>query len=139
MAKITIKQIINSCNIPAGLIRAVIRQSGGFESFKESAQDVCNVGADAGYGGWIYYTETCAFTACQRQNILEMLRDYSDQFGEDMWTMVGNFNCLKISGQEAAEGFYNHHSEYRQQVYNALAWFALEEVCRVYCDMLEQN
>jgi hypothetical protein len=37
----TIKQFTNAAgHIDAGLIRAVIRQMGGFESFKESAQDI---------------------------------------------------------------------------------------------------
>ena len=41
-------------NIDADLIRAVIRQSGGWLSFQEMAQDIYNHGISGGFNGWIF-------------------------------------------------------------------------------------
>ena len=52
MKTITLAKLIESTNIPASLIRATGRQSGGWESFKEHAEDVTNHGASGGFSGW---------------------------------------------------------------------------------------
>lgn len=132
-----LKTFIEKSNIEAKLIRSVVRQIGGWEEFKDRAQDVYNYGAAGGFAGFTYYDDTVAFTKRNKVGIEAMLKDLADSVGESFADCLRGFNCLKISGQEAAEGFYNHRSDDRTQVYNALAWFALEEVCRAYCDLLE--
>ena len=42
-AKPSLKGLIESTNIPESLVRAVVRQMGGWESFKESAHDNLSV------------------------------------------------------------------------------------------------
>ena len=69
--KITIQKMIDSSDIAPKLIRAVIAQSGGWESFKECARDLSRQ-ADAGFHGWIYYTDTVKFTQRNKDNILDM-------------------------------------------------------------------
>ena len=44
--KPSLKGLIESTNIPESLVRAVVRQMGGWESFKESAPDICRGGID---------------------------------------------------------------------------------------------
>ena len=75
--KITTKQMIENSDIPASLIRATIKQFGGFESFKESAQDVASYGISGGFHGFIYHCDTCAFYAKQRKDIVQFAKDFA--------------------------------------------------------------
>jgi len=135
----TIKAFAAQSNMPATLIRAVIRQCGGFESFKEMAEDVSDHGASGGFHGFIYYTDTVKFTKNNKAAILEYAKEQASDFGQSMIGMIAGFGCLKMSEEETAEALYNSRSAERTNVYNALAWYALEEVARVYCDAAEDN
>jgi hypothetical protein len=121
----------------AALASAVIRQCGGWDSFKEMAADVANHGADGGFHGFIYYTETVKFAKAHKADILDYARQMADDLGESLYGMIGGFNCLKISEGEAAEAIHNARSDDHTSVMNALAWFALEEVSRRYADECE--
>lgn len=135
----TVKLFVAQSNIPATLIRAVIRQVGGFDSFKEMAQDVSSHGANGGFHGFIYYTDTVKFTKNNKAAILEYAKEQSSDYGQSLTGMIAGFNCLKYTEEEAAEALYNSRSENRTDLYNALAWYALEEVARAYCDILEND
>lgn len=137
----TLKSFIEASNISPKLIRAVVRQIGGWDSFKESAQDVANHGASGGVNGFIYYTDTVAFTKRNKKDILAMAEELASSIGEgDAITLIAGFNCLKnYSALEVSEAIYNPRSESRTDVFNALAWFTLEEVARSYCDLVEQE
>lgn len=135
----SMKAFADNSHISADLIRAVVTQCGGWQSFKDSAPDVTNHGADGGFHGFIYYTETVKFANRNKAAIMEMAKQMADDFGSSVYQMIAGFNCLKISEGEAAEGIHDKNSENHTQVMNALAWFALEEVSRSYCDMLEQQ
>ena len=110
---------------------------GGWEEFTDRAADVTNHGADGGFGGFIYYSETCAFYAKNRALILKLVKDMADSLGEGVLEMVQNFNCLgkDFSLDEIGETLYGNKNKHQTQVANALAWFALEEVCRAYDDL----
>lgn len=134
----TLKSFIKHSHINPKLIRAVVRQCGGWDSFKEMAVDVANHGADAGWSGFTYYTDTVAFTKRNKADILEMAKEMAESIGEgNMFDLIAGFNCLKILPEEAAEAIYNSKSDAKDTVYNALAWFALEEVSRSYVDYIE--
>lgn len=137
----TLKSFIEASNISPKLIRAVVRQIGGWGSFKGSAQDVVNHGAAGGVSGFIYYTDTVAFTKRHKAEILKMADELASSIGEgNATTLIAGFNCLKnYSALEVSEAIYNPRSESRTDVFNALAWFALEEVARSYCDLVEQE
>lgn len=132
-----LSKFISLSHLDSNLIRAVVRQFGGFENFAESAEDVTRCGISGGFSGFIYYTDTVKFAAKHKPKILKTAEDLASDLGEDVFTMIGGFNCLKISASEAAEAIFNAKSEKRTLVFNALAWFAAEEVCRSYCDSLE--
>lgn len=134
-----LKTFIENSNIEAKLIRSVVRQIGGWDEFKGRAQDVANHGAAGGFCGFTHYTDTVSFTKRNKAAIEGLLKDPADSIGEDFAKTLTGFNCLQgYDGFEILEGYYNPRSEMRTQVYNALAWFALEEVCRRYCDWIEQ-
>lgn len=138
----TISHFCEQSNIPAKLIRSVIRQMGGWESFKEAAADVTNHGIDGGYGAFIYYTDTVPFTKRNKGDILSLCKEQAREYGlsGSVSEFLAEFNCLK--GYDMAEiegGLWYANSEHKTTVYNALAWFAAEEVCRAYCDILEDE
>lgn len=135
----TVTQICSNSNIPAALIRATIRQCGGWQDFREMAQDVTNHGAAGGFHGFTYYADTVPFAKRNKSVILEIARQMADDLGEPLYKMIGGFNCLKISEGEAAEAIHNSRSDNATNVLNALAWYALEEVCRAYCAITERE
>lgn len=136
----TIKEFSSKSHINAALIRAVVKQCGGFDSFKELSHDVCNHGADGGFRGFIYYTETCEFFRLNREHIKLALCNMADDLGESMIDMVRGFNCLgkdDYSVDDVALTLFADKRHENTQVANACAWFALEEVARSYCDLSE--
>lgn len=132
----TIKQFAAKSRVSEALIRAVIRQAGGWYSFKELAEDVHDYGAAGGYSGFIYYTDTLAFFGRNKKLIMSLAKEQASEFGCGVYQMIGNFNCLKITESEVVEAIYDH-GDAETDVKNALAWYSLEEVCRAYCDALE--
>lgn len=132
----TLKKFIAESHVDAKLVRAVVRQIGGWESFTEKVQDVYRHGADGGFSGFIYYADTVPFAKKNRKEIVELAKNIADDFGEGVFKMIAGFRCLSgdYSEGEIAEAIYNIKSENDTQVLNALAWFALEEVCRSYVD-----
>ena len=135
--KLTQAKFKEQSNIDSKLIDAVIKQIGGWTSFKEKASDITNSGASGGIRGFIYYSETIKFAENNRSFIKALLQTQVDECGDTFGNMLGNFNCLKISESEAYEAFYDKEDDNYISVYNAMAWFALEEVARSYCDLLD--
>lgn len=135
----TIKQFAAQSNIPATLIRAVVRQMGGWEEFKSHAEDVSNHGANGGFSGFIYYSDTAPFCKRNKTDIIAYAKEQAKEFDTTLSSMIANFNCINLDAEEVAEALYHHLSENLQEVYNALAWYALEEVARAYCDINEQE
>lgn len=135
----TMSEFIARSHLPESLIRAVIRQAGGWQSFKEMAPDVTEHGADGGFSGFIYYTDTVKFAQRNKGPILDACRQLADDLGEPVYKMIGGFNCLKITEGEAAEAIHNPRSEDRTNVLNALSWFALEEVSSSYSDWMDSQ
>lgn len=146
------KTLIANSSIPATLIRAVVKNMGGWESFKESAQDVVDHGAACGFGNFIYYTDTVVFTAKNRKAIAEYAAEQSKEIGyKDEIEMILSFKCLQdyndpFTTSEIAKALYGRLADtdtktiiYNALAWYALAWYALEEVARAYCDLLEQD
>lgn len=142
-------QAADDNGIPLKLIRNVAHQIGD----KELLEDVARHGADAGYPGFTYYSDTVAFFKRNRKEIVELVMRMADDMGEPAAEMVAAFNCL--AGRSLKPGMQDHKrhrqlQEYLPSVYrclgggrltdeddivaNALAWFAAEEVARACCD-----
>ena len=137
--KKALKNFIEYSGIDAKLIRAVVRQSGGWRSFKESAQDIANYGISGGFGGWIYYAETCQFYAKNQGAIVALAEQLADDIGyQSAQDMVKGFNVLNATLSEIGYTLYGNKRQHDAQVANALAWFAAEEVARRFVDWIEQ-
>lgn len=116
------------------LINAVKRQLGS--EWKTDLEDVCRSGASAGYGGFIYYSDTISFFRRNRAEIVELVKEMAGDFGVNMLEFVAEFNCLKDFDytDEIGRALWGKLQSDDVQVPNALAWFALEEVARFVCD-----
>jgi len=137
-----LKDFVAQANIPESLIRAVVRQCGGWQSFKEDAQDVARHGADTGVHGFTYYSDTVHFARKNRVAIMAMAEDMArDCYGRDAncFTLIAGFNCFRgrLSSGEVARAIYGRNDDNATDVYNAMAWFALEETARAFCDLTD--
>ena len=110
------------------LIRAVAKQVGGMETLKEIAADVCSHGANQGIIGFIYTSDTINFYRKNRPAILELLAEMAADMDESSIALVKSFNGVQATEGEIGATLYA--SKINRDVSNALAWFALEEVCR---------
>jgi hypothetical protein len=133
----TLTQFCEQSSIPPRLIRAVVRQVGGWGEFQQTARDVAGNGADGGFHGFIYYADTCAFYARYQDEIVQLTESLAGDMGEkSAAALVLGFNCLHgTSEREVSRTLFGTKSRHDTQVANALAWFALEEVSRAYTDM----
>ena len=145
MKNLTMKTLIAKSEINADLIRAVVKNMNGWDSFKESAQDIVDHGAACGFGNFIYYTDTVAFTAKNRKAIAELAAQQAADFGDSSEIeMILGFNQLKhddLTISDIARAIYGRltDDDKKTMIYNALAWYALEEVAMAYCDLVEQE
>lgn len=117
------------------LTRAVLRRLD-----RDQLREVAEYGADSGWSGFTYYSETCAFYRAHKAEIIARAEEDAKELGEDMLSMIGNFGCLS-SGQypnrkpdyaptEIAEALYSGRGESAGLIRNAMAWYALEEIAR---------
>jgi hypothetical protein len=114
------------------LINAVINNIG-----IDSVNDVINHGADSGFSGFIYYYDTHKFAMHHRKAICEWLEQSADDLGEDVISMVGNFGVFRNSPMDADDkkDLYKYLGGGKPEqgtITNVMAWFALEEVCRLF-------
>jgi len=138
--KPTLAALVRQTSIPESLVRAVVRQFGGWDSFKESAADVTSHGINGGFHGFIYYSDTEPFAKRNRAAIAEMAEAQASDFGSDVISMIQGFGCFrndKPSAAEIGEALYAGRNRDGANILNALAWYAGEEVCRAYCDAFD--
>jgi len=128
--------LVKNTNLPAELVRAVVRQSGGWESFQENAPDIAKHGIDGGF-----YVDTCAFWRRNRSEILSMAQDQASDFGTGMLEMIQNFGVFRndpITVDSLARALYQDKGEDVTAVQNVMAWYAAAEVARAYCYLEEE-
>lgn len=140
--KATLSGLIDSTNIPASLVRAVVRQAGGWESFVEIAPDIVRGGIDGGFHGFICYADTEPFAKRNRADIAQMAEAQASEFGVSVTEMIQNFGCFrhgpKPTDSEIGMALYaGKDKDGGVQMLNALAWYAGEEVARAYCDAFD--
>jgi hypothetical protein len=128
----TLKQVKQDNPGLIKLINAVVKQLGSTEQLGHIRS------ADNGYTGFIYYSETHQFTIKNRKAILELLNETAEQLGEDVVTMVKNFGVFRGEmDKDELKDLYIFLGEGKPEqgsVTNVLAWFALEEVNRLFED-----
>jgi hypothetical protein len=128
----TIAQASEDSGISTTLIRSAIRQLGG----KESLPDVMNSGADGGFPGFTWYSDTVPFYKRHRKEINQRVIELAEDLGEDPVKLLTGWRCLQgESKTHIGQILYGGPlKEAHTQIANGLAWFALEEVARAMCD-----
>lgn len=118
------------------LINGVINQLGG----TDYVEDANSHGMDAGFPGFTYYSDTHKFAMRYRKLIVKLLEDSADQLGEEVVGMVSNFGCFRRNGgmnNDDRKELYKYLGGGKceeSSVTNLMAWFAAEEVCRMFED-----
>lgn len=140
----TLASFCEASHLNPSLIRAVVRQIGGWESFKESAPDVASHGIDGGFHGFIYNVDTETFAKRNRSLIAELASNQASDFGNGVFEMIQSFGCFrhgtKPTHEEIGMALYaGREKEGSLPILNALAWYAGEEVCRSFVDLTEQD
>ena len=128
----TLKQVKKDNPHMVKLINAVVKQLGDAEQLGHIRN------AADGYSGFIYYTDTHDFTIKNRAAIVELLNETADQLGEDVVTMVKYFGVFKGEmDRDELKDLYTLLGGGKPEqgsVTNVMAWFALEEVNRLFED-----
>ena len=120
------------------LSKAVIKQFGGAEPFRESYLDVTTHGIDSGYNGFIYYVDTVGFYKKNKPLIIERLSTLADDLGESKLKIISKFKGLKdYSVDEIGGSLYGVYNAEYDYIYNVLTWYAAEEICNEYANFLE--
>ena len=128
------KQVLTDNASYKTLINAVINRIG-----LDSVQDVNNHGINGGFNGFIYYTDTHAFAMRYRKLIVRLLEESADMLGEEVVSMVSNFGVFRNNpmDNEDKKQLYRYLGGGKceqSQITNLMAWFAAEEVCRMFED-----
>lgn len=133
----TKKQVLADNSEFKSLINAVLNALGGMNYI----EDVNRSGADAGFCGFTYYSDTHKFAMKHRKQIIELLNYQADQLGEEVVSMVSNFGVFRNPSMDNEDrtNLYQYIGGGRVvagacTVTNVMAWFALEEVCRMFED-----
>jgi hypothetical protein len=140
--KLTKIVFINDCNVPASITKDVIKSLGGWESFKDYAPDVANHGADAGFPGFIYYSDTLAFTNRHMTAILAYAKEQANELDcSGAYSMIASFGVFRgddVTADDVIEALHDDEHDLHTGVLNVLAWYMLEEVCRSYVNIVER-
>jgi len=100
--------------------------------------DIRNHGADGGFSGFIYHSETCKFARDNMAEIYRHAKDQAAEFGTDPLEMIAGFNCLRgeYPAFEIASVIHDDIDDATRNdgadtaILNALAWYALEEAAQ---------
>lgn len=144
MSRLTLKGVKEyTSESTAAMVRPVYNQMGcdNVAEFFETCDNVAGHGAACGFNGFIYYSETVAFFRAHRSAIVRMVSELADDLGEDALTMVKSFKCLNncYDYDDVARAMYGRYDDDLTQIYNALSWYALEEVANAASNYKYEN
>lgn len=143
--KKTIKNFREYCGETLGaLVVPVKNQMGlGVDEFFSELENVSKsyCGAAAGFGGFIWYTETVSFWRRNKAKIMAYADDMAESLCETTLDMVCGFGGFKDSftSDEIGRALYGNYDEDLTQIYNGMAWFVLEELAYRYSDWEYEN
>jgi hypothetical protein len=118
------------------------------ESLKElsgNLADCSKHGADGGFPGFIYHSETTAFFLHNRRDIIKNLEVTAEELGTDLIKMVQSFGVFRYTtpptAGEIGKALWDtgRVQESLTELYTVFAWFCLEEVSHIWYRYLEDN
>jgi hypothetical protein len=102
-------------------------------------------GADSGFSGFIYYSDTVPFFIENRECIVSHMEHTAAELGTDIISMVQGFDVSRFSGKptpsEVGKALWDSGQQWEEltNLYNVFAWYALEEISRTWYRYLEEN
>jgi hypothetical protein len=129
----TKKQVLSDNSDYKTLINAVIRELGGLHY----VEDINRHGIEGGFPGFTYYSDTHTFAMRYRKLIVKLLEEQAEQLGEEVVQMVSGFGFFRRNqmDNEDRKELYKYLGGGRCEqstITNLMAWFAAEEVCRMF-------
>jgi hypothetical protein len=138
-------QISTICNV----IQALgYNTQGGTESLKELSSQLVTCakhGADGGFPGFIYYSDTIRFFKQNCKDIINNIGHTAAETGTDIIKLVQSFGVFRYStppaSGEVGKALWDsaHIHDDLTTLYNVFAWYALEEISRIWYRYLEDN
>ena len=115
-----------------------------FNELSTQFENCAEHGADCGFCGFIYYSETIAFFKANKQDIVNHMENTAAELGTDIISMVQNFGVFRNGGKptpsEVGKALWGSgKSKDLTTLYNVFAWYALEEVSRTWYRYLEEH
>lgn len=128
----TKKEVLKNNSDYKTLINAVISRVG-----MDNIENINGHGIDGGYSGFIYHSDTHAFAMRYRKLIVKLLEEQANELGEEVVGMVAGFGVFRRSqmDNEDKKELYKYLGGGKCQqsaITNVMAWFAAEEVCRMF-------
>jgi hypothetical protein len=136
---------VTVCNVVTAL---GYRSNGGLESLKAlsaNLADCAKHGADGGFPGFTYYSDTLAFFRHNRKDIIKNLELTVEESGEDIISMIRNFGVFRYgtppSSSSIAKALWGMGKlqDDLTSLYNVFSWFCLEEISHIWYRYLEDN
>ena len=135
----TIQNVITALGFdPVHATREEVKELSGV--FKKCSEK----GADSGFSGFYYYSETAAFFMANRQDIVRHMENKAAEMGTDIFSMVQGFgvfsNSEKPTLTEVGKALWDSKKiPDLMPLYNVFAWYALEEIAHTWYRYLEEN
>jgi hypothetical protein len=118
------------------------------ESLKElsgNLADCSKHGADGGFSGFFYHSETIAFFLHNRKDIIKNLELTAEALGTDLIKMIQGFGVFRYTTPPTTGAIgkalwdTGRVQESLTELYNVFAWFCLEEVSHIWYRYLEDS
>ena len=121
-------------------------QQGSGEIIKELSsllESCAEYGAHIGIPGFTYYRETIRFFQKNQQGIINHMEQTAAEFGVDVIAMVQGFGVFRHSAKPKASHinkalYSRYYNPNLDILYNAFAWYALEEISRTWYRYVEE-
>jgi len=144
--------IIQNSGFSSFTVRSVIsslgyKLNGTKEDFFELSgilSDCSKHGADCGFSGFIYYSDTIKFYRKHRQDIILHMENLAVELGLDIISLIQGFgifrNSQKPTASEISKALWeNRYREEHHTLYNVFAWYTLEEIAHTWYRHIEDN
>jgi hypothetical protein len=116
-----------------------------FKELSGILKDCSTQGADCGFSGFTYYSDTITFFRKHRTDIVQHMEQAAEEMGTNIISMVQNFGVFRHgdmpSPSEIGRAIWDSSKKWSDltDLYNVFAWYALEEVSRTWHRYLEEN
>lgn len=122
-----VDSLAHKCSVPHGFVVETIEQLGGWDDETlGTLEDIARGGADAGWPGFTYYSDTTAFVERVGRKALTV---WADEFARDVG-YASALECFRKSPCGDSDATLADIVEPTPQWDCFLAWLLLEEVAR---------